>query len=101
MSNPTPTDLLSGPTLVAVVAELSGLQGKAVKLVLDALALVTRERLATDQTVRLPGLGDLKPKRVAAKAGVCAFGEYRTTAHRKATFTPAKVLREAIAPLSD
>lgn len=101
MSNPTPTPLLAGPALVKSVADESGLHVKAVKLVLDALALVTRDYLSMDKTVRLPGIGDLKPKHVAAKAGVCAFGEYRTVAHRKATFTPAKALREAIAPIND
>ncbi|MBP6583566.1 MAG: HU family DNA-binding protein [Chromatiaceae bacterium] len=91
------SDLLSRQDLLKKIEALSGVPRRQADDVLIALAVITGAALADDKTVRLPGIGDLKPKQVAARAGVCAFGEYSKPAERRVTLRPAQALRERIA----
>ncbi len=95
------SNLLTHHDLVLQLSTLAGFSQHQIDKVLRNLALVVSDALSSDKTVRLPGIGDLKPKRVAARAGVCAFGAYSKPAERRVTLRPAKALREAITTLSD
>lgn len=88
--------LLTRPELLGQLKALSGYPPAVTEPILAALADVVGDALATDKTVRLPGIGDLKPKRVAARSGVCQFGEYSKPAERRVTLRPAQALRERI-----
>ena len=85
--------------LVLQISTLAGLSQRQVEFALRHLAVITGAALADDKTVRLPGIGDLKPKHVAARAGVCAFGEYSKPAERRVTLRPAKALRDRISQI--
>ena len=93
------SNLLPHHDLVQQLSTLAGLSQHQVDKVLRNLAILAGAALADDQTVRLPGIGDLKPKRVAARAGVCAFGEYSKPAERRVTLRPAKALRDRISQI--
>ncbi len=93
------SNLLPHPHPLLQLTTLAGISQHQVDKVLRNLAIITGAALADDQAVRLPGIGDLKPKRVAARAGVCAFGEYSKPAERRVTLRPAKALRERIAQI--
>lgn len=88
------SNLLDSKTLLANIAVRADVTQTMAARLLSALAIVAGEALAADQTVRLPGIGDLKPKRVAARAGVCAFGEYSKPAHRRVTLRLAKAMAD-------
>lgn len=90
------TELLHHDNLIGHVAIKSNLPKAAVVRVLEALGDVTGTALASDLTVRLPGIGDLKSKQVPARSGVGNFGPYSKPAERRVTLRPNQALRTAI-----
>lgn len=90
--------LLHRDRMIALISAQANLPKAAVGRVLEALGDVTGASLARDLTVRLPGVGDLKPKQVPARSGVGTFGPYSKPAERRVTLRLSQALRTAINP---
>lgn len=95
----TMSNLLPHHDLVLELSTLAGISQRQADKALRTLAIIAGAALADDKTVRLPGLGDLKPKQVPARAGVCSFGAYSKPAERRVTLRPAQALRDRIATI--
>jgi nucleoid DNA-binding protein len=94
MTNSTPVKPIAD--LVRDIYTYTDIAPKTVRTVLDALAIITADTLRADQTLRLPGLGDIKPQVSPARQGVMNGQPWNKPAGRRAVLRPAKYLRDAL-----
>lgn len=101
MTDFSPPTLISAQDLARALADIERLPITQVRGVLDALGDFTALCLASGHTVRLPGLGDLKPKDRPPRAGRGLNGQpYAIPARRAVNFRPGKSLKDALADLA-